>query len=140
MIKFPQCKKFAEIKQKVSLKIEGNRFFSEGVEFQMQGRNLLKEARKLQEERKFELALVPIEQAINKYTDALKKFEEGVKLDERFKSSIDFVRDQIITIEKLKSNTETKILNLISIQTNRNAQQDETDENVNLLIEYFSTL
>lgn len=125
--KYPHSRKLAEIKQKVALKIERNHFFNEGIKFQNDGNKLLKDAKKLNEEKKFELALDSIERAKHKFSDSLRKFTEGQTMDERFKPCVDFVQNSLIQIEKLKVNTENKILNLITTRTNRDAQNESDD-------------
>ncbi|UCM93121.1 tetratricopeptide repeat protein [Candidatus Tisiphia endosymbiont of Melanophora roralis] len=65
----------------ISLKIEGNSNFNEGVKLQYEANNLRDQGK--------------YEQALKKYTTAMQKFQNGLKHDARFQDCIDLVKESI---------------------------------------------
>ncbi len=91
----PNDSKFKQYEILVSLKMEGNALFNEGLESQQDGLELLQEAHKLKQQQKYDLANVKFYEAKEKFSNAKEKFEIGSNEDQRFVSCVEFVQKQL---------------------------------------------
>jgi hypothetical protein len=101
----PDIGKYSNWNDIASLKIEGNSFFNEGLEHQLQGDALMSASK--------------YTEAKEKYEQAKQKFEEGLTKsgDKRFQGSIDFVSEQIRHVEEEKE--KVQMLKEIKIPTKK---------------------
>lgn len=126
----PLFQQFALMRDKVTLKIEGNNLFNEGIKLQKEALELLIEARTLLNEHKFDSADQMLGKAKEKLKIALIKFQEGRRTDERFKTSVDFVEmyiNSFSSVEQLRTDIWNEIQDaMISIE--RFSGRENADE------------
>lgn len=108
---FPNFTKFKQFHEKINLKIEGNKDFNDGLKFQDDGISFLNEAKLHGEQGKFRLARECIGKAKTKLKSASNKFEEGLKIDNRFLSSVELTRELLKEINDLEKEVDNESLN-----------------------------
>jgi hypothetical protein len=128
--KFPDNLRFKHYETLVSLKIEGNELFNQGLESQQNGIELLQAAQELKQQQEYELANIKFKDAKGKFSDAQEKFKIGRENDQRFSSCIEFVQEQLHEVIQSIEITEPHMLNQGFNDLNINISNDNLDTDV----------